>query len=37
MKSENRFSHLSPEVVAAAQADVDARWARYQHLAGMKA
>ncbi|HEX6086752.1 MAG TPA: pyruvate:ferredoxin (flavodoxin) oxidoreductase [Thermoanaerobaculia bacterium] len=34
MKTENRFSHLSPEVIAAAQADVDARWAKYQHLAG---
>jgi pyruvate-ferredoxin/flavodoxin oxidoreductase len=37
MKLENRFNQLlSPEVVAAAQADVDARWQMYQHLAAMK-
>ncbi len=36
MKTENRFNHLSPEVVAAAQADVDARWKKYQHLAALK-
>jgi pyruvate-ferredoxin/flavodoxin oxidoreductase len=36
MKTENRFNGLTPEVVAAAQADVDARWKKYQHLAALK-
>jgi pyruvate-ferredoxin/flavodoxin oxidoreductase len=34
LRSENRFSQsLTPEVIALAQKDVDARWAKYQELA----
>ena len=36
MKLENRFKLLTPEVLAAAQSDVDARWKKFQHLAALK-
>jgi pyruvate-ferredoxin/flavodoxin oxidoreductase len=36
MESETRFRTASPEQIAAAQHDVDARWKLYSYLAGMK-
>jgi len=36
LRSETRFRTASPEQIAAAQHDVDARWRLYSHLAGMK-
>jgi len=37
LKSETRFRTASPEQLAAAQNDVNARWRLYSYLAGMKA
>jgi pyruvate-ferredoxin/flavodoxin oxidoreductase len=37
LQLENRFRQsLTPEIIEAAQKDVDTRWQMYQHLAGMK-
>jgi pyruvate/2-oxoacid:ferredoxin oxidoreductase beta subunit len=37
LKLENRFRQsLTPEIIEAAQKDVDTRWAMYQHLATLK-
>jgi pyruvate-ferredoxin/flavodoxin oxidoreductase len=36
LRTENRFSQLSDEIIAAAQKDVDARWKMYNHLAAIK-
>jgi len=36
LKTENRFHNLSPDAIAAAQHDVEARWRMYSYLSSMK-
>jgi pyruvate/2-oxoacid:ferredoxin oxidoreductase beta subunit len=36
LKTETRFRTASPEQIAAAQHDVNARWKLYSYLAGMQ-
>jgi pyruvate-ferredoxin/flavodoxin oxidoreductase len=36
LKSEGRFRDATPEQMAAAQGDVDARWKMYSYLAALK-